>query len=220
MLHGGLDIGGLEIRKRGDGSRRLRGRFPYKRKAVLSSGGRNGRPKKEQFAPRAFAYRVEDPNEDIHLLVGHDYGKPLASKSTGTLALQDSDEALTFEATITPQISDTTHGRDALALLESGLAIGLSPGFMIPPKRAVANAEKIEDEGYDPSRGMFNAIIRTIFAALLYELSIVTKPAYDEATVEHDDLGNPIDEQITSRNWEVTDSGIAVPVHPLRRWRL
>ena len=65
--------------------------------------------------------------------------------------LQDSDAALKFEAIITPQIADTTHGRDALALLDSGLAIGLSPGFMIPPKRAVANAEKVTDERMDPS---------------------------------------------------------------------
>jgi len=73
---------------------------------------------------------------------------------------------------------------------------------------------------------MYNAIIRTIFAALLFELSIVTRPAYDEATVEHDDLGNPIDgnadDQIAARDWQVDEStDLAVPkTQALARWRL
>lgn len=222
MLFAGIDAGDLEIRARKDGSRRLRGRFPYNRKAVLSSGGRTGKPKKEEFASRAFAYRVNKPDEDIHLLVGHSYDKPLASKATQTLTLQDSDEALTFDAIITPQIADTSYGADAIALLLSGLAVGLSPGFMIPPERAVKDAEKITQEAVDPSRGMHGAIIRTILAALLYELSIVTRPAYQEATVETDDLGNPINEQIAARNWQLDDdSGLIVPKPPvLARWRL
>lgn len=216
MLFGALD-GDLEIRARKDGSRRLRGRFPYNRKAVLSSGGRTGRPKKEQFASRAFAHRVNDSTADIHLLVGHSYDKPLASKLTQTLALQDSEEALTFEAIITPQIADTSYGADALALLSSGLAVGLSPGFMIPPERAVKDAEKITQEPVDPSRGMHGAIIRTILAALLFELSIVTKPAYQDATVEPDNTSD----QIAARNWQLDDeSRLIVPAHSLRRWRL
>ena len=70
-------------------SRRLRGRFPYNKKAVLSDGGRTGRPRKEQFAPRAFAYNVEHKEVDIRLLVGHEFSKPLASRGAGTLDLQD-----------------------------------------------------------------------------------------------------------------------------------
>lgn len=211
MLFGGLDTGDLELRRSADGSHRLRGRFPYGRAAVLSDGGRTGRPRKEVIAPRAFSYRVETPQEDIHLLAGHDYGKPLASKSTGTLKLQDADEALTFDAIITREISQTSYASDLLSLIFSGLAIGLSPGFRIPPQRAVANAEQVTQEPVDPSRGMFGAIIRTIFAALLYELSVVTRPAYDQATVE-------------ARNWTPDSStGLIVPrnarLQTLARWR-
>ncbi|MGE0749342.1 MAG: HK97 family phage prohead protease [Variibacter sp.] len=198
----------LEERAAQSGRRRLRGRFPYGAPAVLSDGGRTGRPRKEIIAPRAFSYRVDDPNEDIHLLAGHSYDKPLASKSTGTLAFQDTDEALTFTAIITQEIAETSHGRDVLAMLLAGLAVGLSPGFRIPPERAVKEAEKVDEEPYDPSRGMFGAIIRTIIQALLYELSIVTRPAYDQAQVE-------------ARNWEVAPSGLAVPQkHALARWRV
>jgi HK97 family phage prohead protease len=209
MLHGGLEQGGLEVRRSADGSHRLRGTFPYGKAAVLSDGGRIGRPRKEVIAPRAFAYRVEDPKEDIHLLVGHSYDRPLASKSTGTLAFKDTDEALTFDAIITPQISQTTYALDILALIFSGLAVGLSPGFRIPPERAVEEAEKITQEPYDPSKNMYGAIIRMILQALLYEFSVVTRPAYENATVE-------------ARNWQVTDSGLAVPKPrpALARWRL
>lgn len=178
--------GGLELRKQADGSHRLEGRFPYNSTAVLSDGGRRGRPKKERFAPRAFAYRVERPEEDIHLLVGHSFDRPLASRGAGTLDIADGDDALTFAAIITAGIAATTYGSDALAMLAAGLAVGLSPGFRIPPARAVPpdEAETVEDEGHNPEEGEHNALIRTVHAALLYELSIVTRPAYPESQVE------------------------------------
>ncbi|MGO4843074.1 HK97 family phage prohead protease, partial [Rhizobiaceae sp. 2RAB30] len=78
----------------------------------------------------------------------------------------------------------------------AGLIVGLSPGFRIPPPAAVPteDAEKVEEE--DPSEG--RALIRTIFQALLFELSVVTAAAYLEAQVE-------------ARNWTPTASGLLVP---------
>ncbi|MCT8999117.1 HK97 family phage prohead protease [Chelativorans intermedius] len=203
----------LEERAARSGNRRLRGRFPYNRKTVLSSGGRRGRPRKEQFAPRAFAYNVEKPEVDIRLLVGHNWGAPLASRKTGTLELQDGDEALTFVAIITPEVQETSWARDALAGLAAGLIVGLSPGFTIPPERAVPKAEEITEEPDDGSpdedgQPQHGAIIRTILAALLWELSLVTAAAYSEAEVE-------------ARDWTPTPSGLVVPKsQALRRWRL
>jgi hypothetical protein len=211
MLYGAL-AHGLEVRQESDGSRTLTGRFPYNSTATLSDGGRKGRPRKERFASRAFSYRVEQPDAEIHLLVGHDYGKPLASKLSDTLKLQDGDDALTFEARILPSVLETVHGRDALALLTAGLAVGLSPGFRLPPERAVEDAEEIErepangepDENGDPQQG---AIIRTVKAALLYELSIVTRPAFEEAQVE-------------ARRWQPALSGEVPQTRPPQwRWR-
>ena len=94
--------GALEVRRQRDGSTRLRGSFPYNSPAVLSDGGRTGRPRKEVIAPHAFAFRVNDPEKEIHLLLGHDFGQPLASKLTGTLKLEDTAKALLLDATITP----------------------------------------------------------------------------------------------------------------------
>ncbi|GGD30834.1 HK97 family phage prohead protease [Sinisalibacter lacisalsi] len=202
--------GDLEVRKRASGALALAGRFPYGKAAVLSDGGRTGRPRKEVIAPRAFSYRVERPEENIHFLVGHDYSKPISSRAAGSLKLTDGDDALTFEATIAPEIAETTWARDALAAVSAGLMVGLSPGFRIPPKRAVKDAETIEDEGHDPENGAHNAIIRTVHAALLYELSIVTRPAYSEA-------------QIEARSWAKTKGGAYTPdaglVRTLNRWR-
>jgi len=184
MMLFGAAAPSLELRNEDDGSRVLTGRFPYGAMAVLSDGGRRGRPLKERFAPRAFGFRVDDPEAEISLLVGHDFGKPLASKLARTLTLTDSDDALTFEARILPDVASTSHARDALALLSAGLATGLSPGFRMPPERAVPNAEEIEDEPNNPEEGQHRARIRTILQALLFEISVVTRPAYDEAQVE------------------------------------
>lgn len=210
MLTGFAD-GGLELRKRDSGALSLQGRFPYGKRAVLSDGGRSGRPKKEVIAPGAFAYRVNDPKEDIHFLVGHSFDKPLASRAAGTLDISDSKDALVFTATISPEMQEVSYVRDILASVAAGLTLGLSPGFRLPPKRAVPEPELIEDEGHDPDNGEHNAIIRTVLQALLYEVSIVTRPAYPEAQVE-------------ARNWE--PGGIIMPnqldagLHrTLNRWR-
>ncbi len=179
-------VGGvLEVRAGKNGGRRLHGRFPYNKRAVLSDGGRNGRPQKEEFAPRAFEYRVKEPDAEIHLLAGHSYDKPLASKLAGTLKLTDTDAALIFEADIAEAITAATHVRDALALLAAGLATGMSPGFRLPPERAVPKEEAEEwiDEEHDPENDMHRAKIRRIKQALLFELSIVTAPVYQDAQV-------------------------------------
>jgi len=170
--------GGLEVRRKSGGGVSIAGRFPYNSLATLSDGGRNGgRPKKEQFAPGAFAYNVDRQGVDILFLSGHRFDKPLASRAAGTLKLHDAPDALTMEAEITPAMQETTWARDFLAAFDAGLVAGLSPGFRLPPQRTVADAEKITQE--DPKKG--NAVIRTINAALLFEISAVTKAAYPEA---------------------------------------
>lgn len=216
MMLWGWQPGDLELRRDRSGEARLRGRFPYGKRAVLSDGGRTGRPRKEVIASRAFSYRVELPNEDIHLLVGHSYDTPLASKATGTLTLRDTIEALIFEARITPELAEVSWVRDTMAAIAAGLTVGISPGFRIPPARAVPDAEEIAeepddgtpDENGEPQRG---AIIRTVKSALLYEISVVTRPAYSEA-------------QIEMRNWNMAEAVKAPPDATLRRalsrWRV
>ncbi|MGA0615561.1 HK97 family phage prohead protease [Paracoccus sp. KR1-242] len=192
--------GGLELRDAGDGSRRLTGKFPYNSRAVINSGGNGRKPRKEAFAPRAFGFAVDDPDRDIHLLVGHSFDRPLASKKAGTFLLNDTDEALNFEAVILPEIQEATWWTDFLAQFTAGLVGGISPGFRVAPPEAVKKAEETTEE--DPSEG--NALIRTIFEAILFELSLVTRPAYTE----------------TSLDLRQLDSGLIVPKKSAHyRWR-
>lgn len=200
--------GDLEIRARKGGGKIVRGSFPYRRRAVISDGGRNRRPQKEEFDSHAFAHRVNDPKEEIHFLSGHRYDKPLASKLAGTLELIDKAEALIFRAIITPEIAETSHARDALALLTAGLATGISPGFRMPPERAVPKdkAETITEEPINPAAGQHGALIRLIHAALLFEISLVTQPAYPDAQAE-------------ARHWAPGNRAETALPQFLKRWR-
>ncbi|WP_233140011.1 HK97 family phage prohead protease [Marivita geojedonensis] len=169
----------------------------------MSDGGRNGgRPRKEEFAPRAFAYNVEREDVNIMFLSGHRWDKPLASRKAGTLKLQDSDDALTFDAVISTEVQETSWARDFMAAFAAGLVLGLSPGFRLPPQRTVKNAETIKEE--DPAEG--NALIRVVNHALLWEVSAVTKAAYEEA-------------QIEARNWTPDPATRLHKPTPAYRWR-
>lgn len=179
---------GLELRREGDGTRHLRGRFPYGRRAVLSAGGNGRRPRKEEFAPGAFSFAVDDPDREIHFLLGHSFDHPLASRKNGTLKLTDTPEALVFDAVLTPEIQRASWVQDFLAGFAAGLIVGISPGFRIPPPEAVPDAEHTVEE--EPDQG--NALIRIISAAVLFELSAVTRPAYGETEIEERDEGKLI----------------------------
>lgn len=195
MLWGGHN-GGLELRRSEGGLTVLRGRFPYSAPTVLWDGGRSGQARKEVIAPRAFAARI-DSGEDIYFLAGHDFEKPLASRSAGSLTLEDSEDALTFEARISPEMRAVSYVSDFMAALEANLIKGISPGFRVAP---TDYAESVRSEG--------GAILRTVKDAELFEISAVTRPAYPTA-------------QIEARAWRANayppDSGL---VHSLKRWRL
>jgi phage head maturation protease len=74
------------------------------------------------------------------------------------------------------------------------LTKGLSPGFRVAP-------------GGDVVTRSAAGLLRTVSAADLFEISMVTRAAYDAA-------------QIAARNWQLAESGIAAPARALQRWRL
>ncbi|RDL52102.1 hypothetical protein BLJAPNOD_03253 [Ensifer sp. M14] len=174
----------LEIRAEG-GATRLTGRFPYGSETTLGNG------KRERFATRAFRSRIE-ARENIFLLAGHDPEKPLASTDAGSLTLRDDDTALYIEARVA---ATTSWAQDALAALAAGLTKGISPGFRVSP-------------GGDIVTRSAEGLLRTVNAAELFEVSLVTRPAYDAA-------------QIAARSWslandEAPDAGLK---RTLSRWR-
>ena len=165
----------LELRRRG-GGRSMSGRFPYRSHATVSD---RGRVRKEMFLERAFAFAVEDEAREIHLLSGHSFDRPLASKRRGTLRLDDADDGLLFEADLPEVEVQPTWMRDSVLAMEAGLVGGISPGFRVPPLSAVPNAEELIPEPGNPG-----VQIRVIRQAVLYELSLVTRPAYQETIVD------------------------------------
>src|SRR5699024_9586572 len=120
MLHAHA-TGNLEIRASQDGSTRITGRFPYGEQTELQRG------RYEVFQSNAF-----ESAGDVYLLSQHEIHQPIASTGNQSLKLTNTPDGLDFEARIAPEVAETSHGRDALALIRSGLAVGLSPGFSVP----------------------------------------------------------------------------------------
>ena len=137
---------GLEYRQKG---RRLSGRFPYGETATISD---RGTVRKERFASRSFSFALEDPDRTISLLRGHDFNAALAVRSpkVKTLQLVDGDDALAFEATMPPLSMQATSMRDALLDVQNGLLAGISPGFRVPPRDVVPDAEDFTPEPGNP----------------------------------------------------------------------
>lgn len=175
-------VSGLEIRAKNK-SPVIRGLFNYSENATLAD---RGTVRKEQILPGAFSFSINAPDRDVHLLVGHSYDKPVASKQAGTLEFNDSEEFLEFFATIPPGAERATHITDLLIMLGAGLIKGVSPGFRVPPKDVVPNAEKLIPEPGNPG-----VMIRQLFQLVLYELSLVTLPAYRESQAELRALRQP-----------------------------
>lgn len=175
----------FEIRSEG-GTTALRGAFPYGRETTLADGRR------ERFSAGAFRSRVA-AGDNVFLLAGHDPEKPLASTEAGSLTLRDDDDALHIEARVA---ATTSWASDALAALAAGLTKGLSPGFRVPA-------------GGDLVTRADGGLLRTVKHADLFEISMVTRAAYDQA-------------QIAARNWQ-PDAVAAAPDAALRRalarWR-
>lgn len=171
----------FEVRAEG-GATRLSGRFPYGAETALGEGRR------ERFAPGAFRARVA-AGENVFLLAGHDPEKPLASTEAGSLTLRDDDEALHVEARVA---ATTSWAADALAALAAGLTRGLSPGFRVPA-------------GGDVVTRAAAGLLRTVTRADLFEVSLVTLPAYGAA-------------QISARSWALAETPAPRMAH-LRRWR-
>ena len=93
--------------------------------------------------------------------------------------LDDADDALSFEATLPDPDDQPTFMQDTVRMVRAGLVGGISPGFRVPPREVVPGAETIEPEPGNP-----DVAIRVINAAVLFELSLVTRPAYPDTEVD------------------------------------
>ena len=110
---------------------------------------------------------------NVHILAGHDFGRPLGDMKRGTARVIDSDDAIRFELDLPDEADTASYFEDVIREVRSKRAGGVSPGFRIPPSNVVPDAERLIPEPGNPA-----VSIREIHSAILYEMSIVSRPAY------------------------------------------
>jgi len=116
----------------------------------------------ETIRPGAFRTSLLTPGRDALALLDHDPAKVLARQANGSLRLAEDARGLHFSL----DLPNTTAGNDALALVQSGLAGGMSFGF-----RATDEAWPAADQ-------------RELRAVDLFEISLVSAfPAYGQTEV-------------------------------------
>ncbi len=118
---------------------------------------------RERIAPGSFSNSLAKP-DDIRALVDHDPSMILGRNKSGTLKLEENTKGL--KATI--KLPDTQPGRDIAVSVERGDVTGMSFGF-----QTITDEWNIED-GQD---------VRTLKEVKLFDVSVVTYPAYPDTTV-------------------------------------
>jgi HK97 family phage prohead protease len=116
----------------------------------------------EYVAPGAFKRSLQSRNE-VKLLWNHDSGEPLASLRGGTMQLVEDNRGLK----VTAQLPNTTRGRDIAELLRTKVIDSMSFGFNV-----------IKDSWSS------NGQTRTLESVRLFEVSIVSFPAYEATTAQ------------------------------------
>lgn len=114
---------------------------------------------REKIAPGAFAKSL---GEDIRALFNHDRNFIIGRNKSKTLRLQEDNRGLRVE--IDPP--DTTDARDLITKMKRGDVTGMSFGF-----------RTLEDH-WDEVDGK---IVRTLIEVRLFDVSVVTYPAYPQA---------------------------------------
>lgn len=116
---------------------------------------------REQVAPGAFSTSLDG---DVRALFDHDTSHVLGRTKSGTLRLKEDKHGLAVEI----DLPDTQIGRDLRASLERGDIDGMSFGFRV-------TKQDWDESGETP--------LRTIREVELFEVSVVTFPAYADTEV-------------------------------------
>lgn len=128
---------------------------------------------REKIAPGAFGPSLK---ADVRALFDHDSSKVLGRTKAGTLKLSEDDHGLKAEI----DLPDTQTARDLAASMERGDIDGMSFGFRVTKQEW--------DETSDPP-------LRTILEVELFEVSVVTFPAYADTEIALRDRDAAKDEE-------------------------
>lgn len=146
---------------------------------------------REQVAPGAFTRTIRQ--DDVAFLVDHETNLVLARNSAGNLQLAEDSVGLLVDADIVP----TTYARDLEQNLRAGNLKGMSFAFEVV-------AEDWEFDGDIP--------LRTLREVRLWDVSVVTFPAYEEtdaalrslkeARAARNIIGIPARSPVRPKQWE------------------
>lgn len=128
---------------------------------ILYSRGKRFR---EVVSKGAFQKAI-DKAEKIDYLAEHDNKRILASTSNGSLTIKETDEGVEMSANIV----DTSYGRDAYALIKSGIIGHMSFGF-----RAIKSKWSSCEDGIP---------LRTVEELEIFEVSSLRNPAYTDSSI-------------------------------------
>ncbi|MGE7838015.1 HK97 family phage prohead protease [Viridibacillus arvi] len=136
----------------------------------------------EVIAPGAFARSLAE--NDVRALFNHNWDKVLGRTRSGTLRLTEDERGLKFEV----DLPNTTAARDLAESMERKDIDQCSFGF-------IASKEKW-DYSVEPA-------LRTVIEADLYEISVVSIPAYDDteaAVVRSKEIDESVEKRIKILN--------------------
>jgi HK97 family phage prohead protease len=126
---------------------------------------------RERVAPGAFT-RSLAANTDVKCLFNHDANRVLGRSKNGTLALIDGKDGLDFVCYLDP---NNTEHRNLYSSVKRGDIDGCSFAFAVDADGGDEFDTDTDEDGRRFSR-------RTIRCAKIFDVSVVTNPAYPDAT--------------------------------------
>lgn len=161
---------------------------------------------KEKICRGTFKRALEKGN-DIHFLAEHDDNKILASTRNNSLTLVEDEKGLFMTAEISP----TSYGKDYHTLINDGILRNMSFGFSVD-----------KDKWKKSHDGIYT---REITDLTLYEVSVVTNPAYPQSSIQArgmslvNELEIPSDIEVEEEMEEVKQEEVVVEETPTEEKR-
>ncbi len=149
----------FEVRADGDDEGRIKGHAAVFNKLSVDLGGF-----REQIAPGAFKKTLREA--DVVALFNHDTNYVLGRKRSKTLGLEEDDEGLAVDI----KVPDTTWANDLTVSMKRGDIDQMSFAFQTVKDRWEQNAD--------------GQLIRTLLEVKLFDVSVVTFPAYPQTSAQ------------------------------------
>lgn len=174
-----VDITNIQTRNKDDEPLKISGYA-----AVFNSRTSIGDFFDEIIEPGAFKSTISESDADIRALFNHNWDNVLGRTKASTLTLSEDDRGLNFEL----ELPNTSYARDLAESMERGDINQCSFSFR--------EIEETWDYSVEPA-------LRTLNEVELYEISVVSIPAYDDteaALVRSKEIDKSVEQRIKILN--------------------